>query len=103
MDCTKERSVPKGNHRKWVCALTRWWHWSTRLKRKERESRERERAEERAKGKGAKGGEGAEAKGKAEEWLAENPNRRCRSAEALQRKAREPRAKDPDRKEKGSP
>ena len=49
----------------------------------ERERIHREKAEERAKGKGAKGDKGAEAKGQAEEWLAENPNRRWRSAEAL--------------------
>ena len=66
---------------------------------KERGRIDRER-EERAKGKGAKGDNGAEAKGKAEEWLAENPNRRCRSAETLQRK-KEKRAKGKGTGEKG--
>ena len=60
-----------------------------RVDRAEEEERERiyrERAEERAKGKGEKGKKGAEAKGKVEGWLAENPNRRWRNTEALQRK-----------------
>jgi len=60
--------------------------WIDKAEEEERERIYRERAEERAKGKGAKGDKGAEAKGQAEEWLAENPNRRWRSAEALQRK-----------------
>ena len=78
-----------------------------RIDKAEEEERKRiyrEKGEERAKGKGAKGDKGTEVKGQAEEWLAENPNRRWRSAEALQRKkTREPRAKEPERKEKGSP
>ena len=57
-------------------------------KEEERERTNRERAEKRAeegaKGKGEngkKGKKGPDAKGKAEEWLAENLNRRWRSAE----------------------
>jgi len=61
---------------------------------KERGRIDREREE------GAKGDNGAEAKGKVEEWLAENPNRRWRSAEALQRK-KEKRAKGKGTGEKG--
>jgi hypothetical protein len=78
-----------------------------RIDKAEEEERERiyrEKAEERTEGKGAKGDKGAEAKGQAEEWLAENPNRRWRSAEALQRKKdKRAKGKGRERKEKGSP
>ena len=78
-----------------------------RIDKAEEEERERiyrEKAEERAKGKGAKGDKGSEAKGQAEEWLAENPNRRWRSAEALQRKKdRRAKGKGTGKKGEGKP
>ena len=73
--------------RKWAGAYL--YSTVARIDKAEEEERKRiyrEKGEERAKGKGAKGDKGTEVKGQAEEWLAENPNRRWRSAEALQRK-----------------
>ena len=70
----------------------------------ERERIYRERAEERAKGKGGKGDKGAEANGKAEGWGTRGTPIAVGGAQkhSNERKAREPRAKEPER-EKGSP
>jgi len=71
----------------------------------ERERIYRERAEERAKGKGCKGDKGAEANGKAEGWGMRGTPIAVGGAQKHfnERKAREPRAKEPEREEKGSP
>ena len=70
----------------------------------ERERIYRERAEERAKGKGGKGDKGAEANGKAEGWGMRGTSIAVGGAQKHfnERKAREPRAKEPEREEKGS-